>query len=128
MRSYGVIVNDTPTQFNESLDHSIKAEGQTIPLALDGVISYFESQKPAADELENCRRITLTSDKSWNPNDTSFTQQEGAAKEQMDPIVHDISAVERDIPFPELMLVEELTERLVSCVYVSYDEIGRAHV
>jgi len=43
------------------------------------VISYYESHKPLADELENCRQIVMTSDTPWDPYDPVFKAQEQAA-------------------------------------------------
>lgn len=45
---------------------------------LDGVISGFCSHKPSDYELETCRRVELSADTPWNPNDPMFTQQERA--------------------------------------------------
>jgi hypothetical protein len=111
MRAHGVRVNDTPRQFDGSSTHSIEAEGYCIPLHLDDVILYFVSRKPSGDELENCRRITritLTSDSSWDPKDSSFAIQEKIVSDRMDPIVHEVSLVDRIVPCPELMSVREL--------------------
>jgi hypothetical protein len=52
-------------------------------LELTGVVSYFSSHKPSAEELENCRRITLSSDVPWDPNDPSWEKQERAMDQQM---------------------------------------------
>jgi hypothetical protein len=55
-----------------------------------------------------CRRITLTSDSSWDPKDSSFAIQEKIVSDRMDPIVHEVSLVDRIVPCPELMSVREL--------------------
>jgi hypothetical protein len=119
MRAHGVRVDDTPRQFDGTSSHSIVVEGLKIPLYLDGVISYFESRKPSDDELNNCRRITLTSDSSWDPRAPSFAKQEEVVSDRLDPIIHEVSSDDRVVPAPELMTVRELEERLISCVYVS---------
>jgi hypothetical protein len=88
------------------------------------VISYFESRKPSDDELENCRRIVLTSDSPWNPRDSAFAQQENVARSRFDPIIHEISSADQIIPCHELMSITELEEHLVSCVYIlSEDDV-----
>jgi hypothetical protein len=72
MQAFGVKVDDTPQQYDDCSSHAIAVEEDKIPLLVDGVISYFESRKPSDDELENCRRIVLTSDSPWNPRDSAF--------------------------------------------------------
>jgi hypothetical protein len=120
--AHGIRVEDTPRQFDGSSSHLIVVEGLKIPLYLDGVIFFFESRKPNEDELENCRRITLTSDSRCDPNAASFATQEQIVSDQMDPIVHEVRMTDRVVPSPELMSVQELEERLISCVYVSSDD------
>jgi hypothetical protein len=80
LRSFGIVVDDTPKQFSPKSTHSIEVPGDnlTIPLEMNGVVSYFSSHKPSEDELENCRRITLSSDIPWDPNDSSWETQERA--------------------------------------------------
>jgi len=81
LRAYGIIVDDTPRQFNSGSRHSImvpEEDDLKIPLEMNGVVSYFPSHKPSADELVNCQRIVLSSDISWDPNDLAFDRQERA--------------------------------------------------
>ena len=56
LRSFGIVVDDTPQQFNLESKHCIEvpAEDIVIPLELNGVVSYFSSHKPSQDELDNC--------------------------------------------------------------------------
>jgi hypothetical protein len=84
LRAYGIMVNDTPRQFDAESNHSIMISGEnvTIPLEMNGVISYFSSHKPSDTELENCQRLTISSDMPWNPNDPSFEAQERAASQR----------------------------------------------
>jgi hypothetical protein len=110
LRAHGVSVENTPRQFDALSSHLIVVKGLHIPLYLDGVISYFDSRKPSEDELEHCRRITLTSDSSWDPNAASFAKKEQIVSDRMDPIVHDIRMTDRVVPSPELMSVQELEE------------------
>jgi hypothetical protein len=83
MRAFGIWVDDTPKQFDEWSQHAIivPMEDLTIPFDMRGVISYFDSHKPTKYELENCRRVVLTLDKSWDPNNTNFEWQEQAARD-----------------------------------------------
>ena len=56
LRSFGVVVDDTPKQFDPKSSHAIELPGEslTIPLEMNGVVSFFSSHKPSEDELENC--------------------------------------------------------------------------
>jgi len=85
LRSFGIVVDDTPKQFDPKSTHSIEVPGDdlTIPLEMNGVVSYFSSHKPSEEELENCRRITLSSDIPWDPNDPSWETQEREVNRQM---------------------------------------------
>jgi hypothetical protein len=80
LRSFGIIVNDTPKQFDSTSTHSIEvpSDNMTIPLEMNGVVSYFASHKPSTDELLNCKRIVISSDVPWDPNDPSWERQERA--------------------------------------------------
>ena len=85
LRAHGLIVNDVPRQFDERSTHSIQVladYGGTeieIPLEMNGVISYFSSHRPTDDELRNCVHVEMCSDTPWDPNDSSFAEQELAA-------------------------------------------------
>jgi hypothetical protein len=48
-------VDDAPKQFSPKSTHSIEVPGDnlTIPLEMNGVVSFFHSHKPSEDELEN---------------------------------------------------------------------------
>ena len=133
LRAFGIVVDDTPRQFDRQSTHSITIPGENvvIPLEQNGVISYFESHLPSDDELENCRRLVLCSDVPWDPNDSSFALQERA-------VVHhsDVSAVRQHgdnidkdgvlpslLPTPaELLSDEEFACRLVSAVNIAGDD------
>jgi aminopeptidase N len=58
----------------------LKDEGLSILLDLKGIVSYFESHKPSAEELWNCQRVVLMSDHPWDPHDPAFEEQEWAAQ------------------------------------------------
>ena len=85
LRAHGLIVNDVPRQFDERSTHSIQVladYGGTeieIPLEMNGVISYFSSHRPTDDELRNCVHVEMCNDTPWDPNDSSFAEQELAA-------------------------------------------------
>jgi Reverse transcriptase (RNA-dependent DNA polymerase) len=120
MRAYGTRVEDVPRQYDISSGHSIQVQDIVIPLDMDGVISYFESRKPTDFELDNCRRVTLTSDTKWNPSDPTFADQERILKERVQLGIASISR--SHVTPPELMHPCEYEHRLISCVYISLDE------
>ena len=120
MRAYGAKVSDVPRQYDITSSHSIQVHGITIPLDMNGVISYFDSRKPTEDELDNCRRVTMTSDDKWNPKDPTFAEQEEILKERVRLGIASISTSTGGVP--ELMSPEEFQTRLVSAVYVSLDD------
>jgi hypothetical protein len=142
LRSYGIVVDDTPRQFDSQSVHSIVVPGEdlTIPLELNGVVSYFASHKPSDDDLENCRRIVLSSDVPWNPNDPTFERQERALEQRASRVsevlrngdasleVHGEEAEDAKdarawVPkSPELLLDQELAERFVQSVNVAGDD------
>jgi hypothetical protein len=55
--SYGVVVLDAPKQLDKCSSHEIYVpdEAIMIPLDMKGVVSYFESHKASAEELQNCQ-------------------------------------------------------------------------
>ena len=120
MRAYGARVEDVPRQYDINSGHSIKVHGINIPLDMDGVISYFESRKPTDDELDNCRRVTMTSNDKWDPKDPTFAEQEEILKERVRLGIASVSKATGGAP--ELMSPEEFENRLISCVYVSLDD------
>ena len=134
MRAYGILVEDTPRQFNATSTHSISVPGEnvSIPLELNGVVSYFASHKPSNEELENCQRLVLSSDIPWNPNDPSFEAQERAVSQP-----NRIAGVRRNgdnehvspevcsccIPLPPELLDDlEFATRLIEEVNISGDD------
>ena len=139
LRSFGVVVDDTPKQFDPKSSHAIELPGEalTIPLEMNGVVSFFSSHKPSADELENCRRVTLSSDVPWDPNDPSWEAQERAMDRQSrvsEVILNgdrnpDVARVDGDgtrfdlIPDPpELLDEDEFADRLIQSVNVAGDD------
>jgi len=73
LRMNGIEVNECP-RFLESTggdkSHSIYSPSDDfiLPLALDGVISYFATRKPSEHEVRTCPHIVLTCDTpEWDP-------------------------------------------------------------
>ena len=54
----------------------VKETDVTIPLQLDGTISYFNSHLPTRHEIETCRHIELTSQEQWDPKAEDIAQEE----------------------------------------------------
>ena len=123
MRDHKIVVEDTPKQYNPASGHCISIDGFTIPLLMDGVISYFESTKPTDDELKNNKRYTLTSDTPWNPKDPSFASQEKALEPQ-----YQIASSQMAFRYPEFLTDDDLYTRLISCVYITINDWSRNHL
>jgi hypothetical protein len=81
LRANGLIVEDTPKQYDSRSSHSIidKVHKITIPLYLYDVFSYFETRKPTDSELENLERIELTSPNDWRSQRTTMVENEPTA-------------------------------------------------
>jgi hypothetical protein len=86
LRAAGVIVNDTPKQFDASSSHSIiVVDKLEIPLQMHGVISYLDTRLPTEDEIAEYRAglfqsVELTSDTPWEPYSVTFAEQEVATR------------------------------------------------
>jgi hypothetical protein len=133
IRDYGITVHDTPRRFDPTSKHAIITDDATIPLQVDGVISYFNSSKPTTEQIEDCRRIILTSDTKWNPRDPEFQRQENAVNDLSDINVSSTSSTftgnlttftATQSMYPEWFDIEELCHRMVSCVYITLDDIS----
>jgi Reverse transcriptase (RNA-dependent DNA polymerase) len=100
MRHNGLVVDDVPRQFQATSTHSIyePSSGVRIPLSIFGQSSGFVSHKPTSQDWNDCRRLTLTSDKPWNPNSPTLARAEQAVRiplpELIEPAttVHHLSA------------------------------------
>jgi len=88
LRDGGTTVNETPLlytpkdEWNEST-HAITNEeyGLHIPLNLDGVVSYFPSRKPTAEELsdpDQCTHVYMCREGPWDPSDPTLARAEDA--------------------------------------------------
>jgi len=81
LRAHGIVVDDCPRHLapaDKPSIHSIYAPDEefTIPLALNGVTSYFTSRTPTVHELETCKWIILTNEHEWDPHSDYFQSQE----------------------------------------------------
>jgi hypothetical protein len=91
VRSNGIIVDDVPKHLSydpKSATHSIyiPKEDLRIPLKLKGVISYFPSRYPSDKKIETCKWIELTSSQEWNPESTTFFDDEEQCERALESI------------------------------------------
>ena len=112
IRSHGHKVQDTPTQYDANSAHAILTEQVAgdgleleIKLTLEGVIS----RKPSSKELQDCPRITMTSDEQWDPHDASFADEERRVSALI--LAHQTKRVarfsikkDRSLHYPSLMM------------------------
>jgi hypothetical protein len=73
-----ITVDDVPKHLSTKSTHSIiiNEENLTIPLKLNGIISYFNARTPTNDKINNCSHIILASPNEWNPYSTEFADNE----------------------------------------------------
>jgi hypothetical protein len=76
-----VKVEDTPWQFNLGSKHAIlilREDASMIKLSLKmkGIISYLITRQTTSEEIKNCERLELTSDKEWEPYSGVFAATE----------------------------------------------------
>ena len=93
LRHFGHKVDDVPVQFDRDSTHSIHLrtelqEGNevTLPLMIQGVVSYFTSRFPTPYELDTCPHINLTSDQSWDPNGSLLEDTEFAITTRVEAV------------------------------------------
>jgi hypothetical protein len=139
LRSFGIVVDNAPKQFSPKSTHSIEVPGDslTIPLEINGFVTFFSSHKPSKDELENCRQITLSSNIPWDSNDLSCETQERVMNRQIqvsevirngdrDPDVTRVDREETDFVLmpdpPELLDEDKFAERMIQLVDVAWDD------
>jgi hypothetical protein len=81
LRNNSIAVHDCPSQFDSSSRHAIYSpeSNVTIPLQLDGIISYFDSFKPTDEEMVYLPQVVLTSVDEWDPYSNAFTEKEEVA-------------------------------------------------
>jgi hypothetical protein len=80
LRCNGIMVDECPRHLanGSKTTHSIHVheDEMTIPLEMDGVISYFSCHKPTKQELRTCERIEMTSPDEWDPKSLDFNRNE----------------------------------------------------
>ena len=78
---------------------------------------------PTDHELETCRRIVLTCDQPWNPNDLSFTEQEEAVASHVSAVHQNGDSRIEILPMPaELCDDADSALRLISQVRIASDD------
>jgi hypothetical protein len=82
LQNNSIAVHDRPSQFDSSSRHAIylPESNMTIPLQLDGIISYFDSFKPTDEEMVYLPQVVLTSVDEWDPYSNAFTKKEEVAR------------------------------------------------
>ena len=86
LRAAGVLVQDTPIQFDSTSAHSLTIPGKLeLPLEMHGVISHLRTRRPTADEVERyqaglLQSVELTKDVPWEPYSEQFAETEAAAR------------------------------------------------
>ena len=108
LRMNGMEVHECP-RFLEcnrgDKSHSIHSPNDdfTLPLTLDGVISYFASRKPTELEVQTCPHIVLTYDTpEWDPYSEDYREQEEAFQPSADEFHYD--RAHRDFAFVSAVL------------------------
>lgn len=89
LRHKAIKVDDCPIHLSPIDDPSTHSlhfpdDQVCIPLQLQGPISYFETRTPMAEELNNCKSLTLTSNVIWDPHSDTFAENERKAIEIFD--------------------------------------------
>ena len=84
MREAGVIVDDKPKIYSQDIDQTNQSLlfpdiNLRIPLKLNGIFSYFETQAPTRNEIEHCDMTFITPDSNeWNLYSNYFALNEDA--------------------------------------------------
>jgi hypothetical protein len=146
LRSHGNRVHDVPKQFEPDSKHAIEIPHRdlTLPLGLDGIISYLPTRKPTPEEMKEFRAqpqeswIELTSDVPWKPYSKEFREAENRLNErqmasvQTERIQHKEDSLSRSIGLArstrdraswEHPSEETLYDRLIMRVNVASDDI-----
>ena len=90
MRDNGIVVDDTPRQYDSKSSHSIYVPDSDlrIPLTMEGVVSGFDTRLPTNSELDDVdRHIEMTSALEWNPNSMIFASNEKQVQDPKAPSV-----------------------------------------
>ena len=77
LQSFGIKVHDIFLQFGAE-KHCIEVPEHdlSLPLEVDGTVSYLETRLLTQDEIESLGRIELSSDIPWDPKADHFKEQE----------------------------------------------------
>jgi hypothetical protein len=73
LRAAGILVQDSPIQFDSKSTHSLTVPGKLeLLLEMYGVISHLRTRKPTADEVKRYQAgllhsVELTEDVPWEP-------------------------------------------------------------
>jgi hypothetical protein len=133
LRSNGLIVQDTPTMFDNNSTHSIydPVSDMTIPMDLKCAFSYFDSYAPALEEAMDMPVIILTSPTNWEQTAADFSNQHLVAtithvSERPGDLVSHLFLPDHPA-FPTEMLNDlELHQCMISCVNVHPGELSEA--
>ena len=112
VRMNDVDVNDRPKSLTTNPsdeDHALvfKRDGVTIPLLINGVISYFPTRKTTWDEYNNLPHLHLTAESpEWDPHSDQLQQMEAS--------ITDANGNLRDTDFRQPRSVY-LLNRLITC-------------
>ena len=70
---YGIPVWDNP--FDRDRPFSIQVSDEVeIQLSSKGTKIYFKTRSPTESELQNCPKLQLTSDVTWNPSEVTLQE------------------------------------------------------
>jgi len=124
VRAHGITVDDILKHLSPDpklATHSIYVpkEDLKIPLQLKGVISYFSSRYPTENELQTCQWIEMTSAQEWNPNSTSFPDDEAQCERAMESFDQIDHATPRHIYASITNKQEEIDDAIIATVAVN---------
>jgi Reverse transcriptase (RNA-dependent DNA polymerase) len=86
LRAAGLLVHDTPIQFDAASTHAIQVPGKLeLPLTMHGVVSHLLTRQPTKDEIARyqsglLQAVELTENVPWEPYSTKFADTEAAAR------------------------------------------------
>ena len=65
-----VRIDTRPRRFypNEDCQRILFHDGTVIPIEYDGVLPYIAIRRPTNDEIQHCRRLSITNQDDWNPH------------------------------------------------------------
>jgi hypothetical protein len=125
LQAHGIVVHDTPTQFNPTSKHAIIHHDLTISLDMLGFVSYFESRSPKSSEIDTLQQIVLTSDTDWatfsESAPSSHIRHPIYVSSLSTQVSHGpiISSIYRNTSMPEIFDDHDLSACIDACVRVS---------